>query len=129
MGMRCLSRQFAVNRHPIGTPDRHPKGNQLVFRAPGPMLDILYRALAVAELQAPIAAQGEFIVVWKARVDSPHSRPICPGWGGYQPRTKSQEQLAVERRRELAKKFPGDISELVAIAAKTRKKPKRLPPA
>jgi hypothetical protein len=52
-----------------------------------------------------------------------------PGWGGYQPRTKSQEQLAVERRRELAKKFPGDISELVAIAAKTRKKPKRLPPA
>ena len=46
------------------------------------------------------------------------------GYGG-----ESQEQLAVERRRELAKKFPGDISELVAIAAKTRKKLKRLPPA
>jgi hypothetical protein len=35
----------------------------------------------------------------------------------------------VERRRELAKKFPGDISELIAIAAKAKKRPKVLPSA
>ena len=28
-----------------------------------------------------------------------------PGWGGYQPRKKSREQLAVERRRALVAKF------------------------
>jgi hypothetical protein len=47
-----------------------------------------------------------------------------PGWGGYQPRKKTKEQLAVERRRALPKQFPGDISELVALAAVCRKKPR-----
>jgi hypothetical protein len=51
------------------------------------------------------------------------------GLGGYQPRKKSQAELAVERRRELAKQFPGTLDELVAIAAKTGVKVKRLPPA
>ena len=52
------------------------------------------------------------------------------GWGGPQPRAKSQKQLAVERRRALVAKFgAGDISELVAIAAKSKKKPKVLPSA
>jgi hypothetical protein len=51
-----------------------------------------------------------------------------PGWGGYQPRAKSQEQMAVERRSALVAKFgAGDISELVAIAARTKKKPKMIP--
>jgi hypothetical protein len=46
------------------------------------------------------------------------------GLGRYQPRAKSREQLAVERRRALSKQFPGDISELVALAAVCRKKPR-----
>jgi hypothetical protein len=52
-----------------------------------------------------------------------------PGWGGYQRPKKSKEQIDLERRRELGKLFPSDISELQAIAAKCRKKPKKLPPA
>jgi hypothetical protein len=28
------------------------------------------------------------------------------GWGSYQPRKKSLAELALERRRELAEKFP-----------------------
>jgi hypothetical protein len=52
---------------------------------------------------------------------------IMAGWGSYQPRKKSPAELALERRRELAKKFPSDIDELIALAAKCAKKPKRLP--
>jgi hypothetical protein len=51
------------------------------------------------------------------------------GWGRYIPRKKTKEQLAVERRRELAKQFPGTLEELQAIAARTRVKVKRLPAA
>src|SRR5271169_1669407 len=51
------------------------------------------------------------------------------GWGSYQPRKKSPAALALERRRELGLKFPSDIDELIALAAKCRKKPKVLPPA
>jgi hypothetical protein len=51
------------------------------------------------------------------------------GWGGYQKPKKSKQQLDLERRRELGMKFPSDTAELQAIAAKCRRKPKRLPPA
>jgi hypothetical protein len=34
-----------------------------------------------------------------------HGARRMPGWGGYQPRKKSREQLAVERRRALVAKF------------------------
>jgi hypothetical protein len=50
------------------------------------------------------------------------------GWGNYAPRQKSNEQLALERRRELGKQFPGSLDELVQLAAKCKKKPKVLPP-
>jgi len=52
-----------------------------------------------------------------------------PGRGNYTPRKKTKSELAVERRRELAKQFPGTLGELQAIAAKCRMKPKLLPPA
>ncbi len=51
------------------------------------------------------------------------------GWGGYKPRKKTKEMLAIERRRELAKQFPGGIDELIALAAACRKKANKLPPA
>jgi hypothetical protein len=51
------------------------------------------------------------------------------GWGSYQPRKKTQAELAAARRHELGEKFPSGISELVSLAAKCRKKPKVLPPA
>jgi hypothetical protein len=50
------------------------------------------------------------------------------GWGNYAPRQKSNEQLALERRRELGNKFFSDIDELVQLAAECKKKPKVLPP-
>jgi hypothetical protein len=49
-------------------------------------------------------------------------------WGNYAPRQKSNEQLALERRRELGDKFYSDIDELVQLAARCKKKPKVLPP-
>jgi hypothetical protein len=52
-----------------------------------------------------------------------------PGWGGFVRRPKSKAELALERRRELGEKYFSDIAELQAIAAKSRMKPKRLPPA
>jgi hypothetical protein len=54
------------------------------------------------------------------------------GWGGYhprEPRQKSKAEQSVERRRELAKKFPGDINELIALAADSKVRVQRLPPA
>jgi hypothetical protein len=51
------------------------------------------------------------------------------GWGGYLKPKKSKEQIDLERRRELGKLFPSDTSELIAIAAKSKVKVKRLPPA
>jgi hypothetical protein len=51
------------------------------------------------------------------------------GWGGYQKPKKTKEQIAAERRRELGAKYFSDIDELIAIAAKCRMKPKKLPPA
>ena len=52
-----------------------------------------------------------------------------PGWGGFVRKPKSKAELALERRRDLGMKFPSDIAELQAIAAKCRMKPKKLPPA
>jgi hypothetical protein len=51
------------------------------------------------------------------------------GWGGFVRRPKTKSELALERRRELGEKYFSDIAELQAIAAKCRKKPKKLPPA
>jgi hypothetical protein len=51
------------------------------------------------------------------------------GWGGFVRKPKSKAELALERRRELGKKYFSDIEELRAIAAKCRPKPKKLPPA
>lgn len=48
---------------------------------------------------------------------------------GATPRKKTKSELTVERRRELAKQFPGILEELQAIAAKCRMKPKLPPPA
>jgi hypothetical protein len=50
------------------------------------------------------------------------------GWGGYQKPKKSKEQLDLERRRELGKKFHSDTSELIAIAAKSKVKVKKPAP-
>jgi hypothetical protein len=50
------------------------------------------------------------------------------GWGGYQKPKKSKEQLDLERRREPGKKFRSDTSELIAIAAKSKVKVKKLAP-
>jgi hypothetical protein len=51
------------------------------------------------------------------------------GWDTCKPKKKSTAELRLERRRELAKKFPSDIDELIAVAAACKKKPKKLPPA
>jgi hypothetical protein len=51
------------------------------------------------------------------------------GWGGFVRKPKTKSELALERRRALGEKHFSDIAELQAIAAKCRKKPKKLPPA
>jgi hypothetical protein len=51
-------------------------------------------------------------------------------WGNYQPRQKTPAELATERRRTLVEKFgAGDIDDLIALAAKCKKKVKLIPPA
>jgi hypothetical protein len=53
------------------------------------------------------------------------------GWGNIGPRKereKSEAQVRSERRRELGKRFPSTIEELQEIAAKSKKRPKVIPP-
>jgi hypothetical protein len=42
-------------------------------------------------------------------------------WSNYTKRVKSASEIAIERRRELGKKFPSSISELQAIIAASRR--------
>jgi hypothetical protein len=50
-----------------------------------------------------------------------------PGWGGYVKPRKHKQQVALERRRELGKKYFTPIGELISLAATARVSVKRLP--
>jgi hypothetical protein len=54
------------------------------------------------------------------------------GWGNNKGRRKLREkteaELRIEKRRELGKRFPSSIDELVEIASRSKKLPKVIPP-
>jgi hypothetical protein len=71
----------------------------------------------------------DFAPTDKWNIASDHAENAVAGWGGYQKPKKSKVQIDLERRRELGMKYPSNTSELIAIAAKCRSKPKKCPPA